>query len=158
MKPTLTALLLALALAASSAHAQTNDAVRAELAAVAEAFSQAYMAGDAEAIVSLYTEDAVLIPHNDREVYGLGAIEGFWQPREGVTIEHHKITSAEVEVFGDVATDYGTYVARGTANGEAWGPSHGNYLIVWKRGTDGQWRMQLDMWNGRPAPEPSSSE
>lgn len=153
MKLTLTALLLALMLAASPVVAQTDDAeVRAELAAVADAFSQAYMAGDVDAIAALYTEDAVLIPHGAREIRGMEAVRDFWAPREGVTIAHHKITSTRVEVFGDIATDFGTYVARGTEGDEAWGPSYGNYLIVWKRGADGRWRMQLDMWNGRPAP------
>ena len=158
MRSTALSVLCVLAFSACAAQPravrESDDAeVRAELAAVADAFSRAYMAGDVDTIVSLYTEDAVLIPHGGTEVRGLDAIEAFWAPREGVTIAHHKITSAQVEVFGDVATDYGTYVARGSAGGQTWGPSHGNYLIVWKRGTDGQWRMQLDMWNGRPAPD-----
>ncbi len=29
------------------------------------------------------------------------------------------------------------------------------YLVVWKQGDDGTWRMHLDMWNGRPAPPAS---
>ena len=153
MRLTFAPFILALSLAASSAQAQTDDAVRAELAAVADAFSRAYVAGEAEAIAALYTDDAVLIPHNDRDVRGLEAIEAYWTPREGATVEHHRITPTRVEVFGDVATDYGTYVAHGTDGGRAWGPSHGNYLTVWKRGADGRWRMQLDMWNGRPAPD-----
>jgi ketosteroid isomerase-like protein len=27
----------------------------------------------------------------------------------------------------------------------------GNYLVVWKRGDDGNWRLHVDTWNDAPA-------
>lgn len=165
-RPTLLAwgLLLSLGLAgtacqppAESERTESVDeqAVRDTLATLARQFSRAYVAGDADAMTALYTDDAVLLPHNATEVRGREAIRAYWAPQDGQAVTEHRITPLEVEVRGDVATDYGTYVASGTVGDEAWGPSYGNYLIVWERGDDGRWRMQLDMWNGRPAPTDS---
>lgn len=134
-----------------------ESAVRDTLAVLAREFSRAYEAGDAAAMAALYTDDAVLLPHGDTEVVGREAIAAYWSLPDDERITAHEITALDVEVDGDVATDYGTYTVSGEAGGEAWGPGLGNYLIVWRRGADGRWRMHLDMWNGRPAPDAGSS-
>ena len=51
---------------------------------------------------------------------------------------------------GDVAHDYGRFQIAGETDGTPWGPSFGKYVVVWRRGADGQWRMYLDMWNRGP--------
>jgi ketosteroid isomerase-like protein len=32
-------------------------------------------------------------------------------------------------------------------------PAPGNYLVVWKKGSDGVWRLKVDTWNDAPAPK-----
>ena len=29
----------------------------------------------------------------------------------------------------------------------------GNYVVVWKKGADGAWRLKVDTWNDAPAPK-----
>lgn len=163
MRPTALLLLVLSALTACQpqpdpAHRADEAAVRATLAALADRFSLAYTNGDAAAMTALYTTDAVLLPDGAVEVQGHEAIQAYWTLPESERITHHRITPTRVEVEGTTATDYGTYEVSGVAGGQAWGPSYGNYLIIWKRGTDGQWRMQLDMWNRRPSPAAPPAE
>lgn len=123
------------------------------LAQISKQFSAAYMQGDAEKMTSLYTDDAVIFPGNSDLIRGKQAIRKYWTLAPGRTITHHKITAVEIKITGDFAYDYGYYEISGANNGEAWGPNYGKYLIVWKRGSDGAWKMHLDMWNSRPKPE-----
>lgn len=123
------------------------------LAQISRHFSAAYMKGDAEKMVSLYTDDAVIFPGNSDLIRGKEAIRKYWTLAPGRTITHHMITAVEIKITGDFAYDYGYYEISGRNNGEAWGPNYGKYLIVWKRGSDGAWKMHLDMWNSRPKPE-----
>ena len=129
-----------------------EQAVIDTLASRARAFSQAYMRGDVATIMSIYTEDAVLFPNNSEYIRGAEAIERYWTLPEGRRITHHQLMPVEVEVSGDMASDFGHYEISGENNGQAWGPVHGKYVVLWKRGVDGLWRMHLDMWNSRPAP------
>ena len=160
MKKPLAALLLGISLlnvicqpgAAEPEAAADEQAVLDTLAALANEFSQAYVAGDAAAMTALYTDDAVIFPNNSEFIQGHAAIEQYWALPEGNRITHHKITPVEVEISGSMASDFGHYEVSGESASGPWGPNHGKYLIVWKRGDDGRWLMHLDMWNSRPAP------
>jgi ketosteroid isomerase-like protein len=123
------------------------------LAQISTQFSAAYVQGDAEKMASLYTDDAVIFPGNSDLIRGKEAIKKYWTLSPGRTITHHKITAVEIKITGETAYDYGYFEVSGRNNGEAWGLNYGKYLIVWKRGSDGVWKMHLDMWNSRPKPE-----
>ncbi|MEM8600876.1 MAG: SgcJ/EcaC family oxidoreductase [Bacteroidota bacterium] len=154
--PRFALVLAVLLLLAPASIAQPSAAPSADEAAIAEAaasFSAAFMQGDADTMAALYTEDAVIFPERRPAIEGREAIRAYWTLGEGRTITNHHITPTSVDVVGDRAYDHGLYTVSGTSNGEAWGPSYGKYLIVWKRGADGAWRMHLDMWNSTPAPE-----
>ena len=130
-----------------------EQAVRDTLAQLAGQFSQAYMEGDVDAMMALYTDDAVVFPGNAEYIQGQEAVRRYWTLPEGRRITHHKITPVAVDLSGNMASDFGHYEVSGVNGDQAWGPSYGKYLIVWKRGDDGRWRMHLDMWNSRPNPE-----
>jgi len=121
------------------------------LAGLARQFSQAYIEGDARSMAALYTDAAVLFPNNAEYIRGKEAIERYWTLPEGRRITHHKLIS--IEVSGAMASDFGHYEISGENGGVAWGPSYGKYVVVWKQGKDGRWRMHLDMWNSRPQPD-----
>ncbi len=130
-----------------------EQAVIDTLASLAQQFSQAYMEGDVQAMTALYTDDAVLFPGNSEYIRGKEAIARYWTLPEGRRITHHKLIPVEVEVSGAMASDFGHYEISGENDGAAWGPVNGKYVVVWKRGEDGRWRMHLDMWNSRPQPQ-----
>ncbi len=130
-----------------------EQAVIDTLASLARQFSQAYMDGDVATMMTIYTEDAVLFPNNAEYIRGEADVRGYWTLPEGRRITHHKLTPVEVEVSGAMASDFGHFEVSGENDGVAWGPVYGKYLVVWKLGNDGQWRMHLDMWNSRPQPQ-----
>jgi len=123
------------------------------LAQISKQFSATYVQGDIDKLVLFYTEDAVIFPGNSDLIRGKDAIRKYWTLPPGRIISHHKITFVEIKIIGEFAYDYGYYEVSGSNSGEAWGPNHGKYLIVWKKDKDGVWKMHLDMWNSRPKPE-----
>lgn len=114
-------------------------------------FSAAYMAGDVETMVSLYTPDAVIFPNNSEAIRGHEAIRRYWALPPGQRVTLHRATPTEIRIDGGHAYDHGVYEIAGERDGTAWGPGHGKYVIVWRRTPQG-WRMHLDMWNSRPPP------
>jgi uncharacterized protein (TIGR02246 family) len=114
-------------------------------------FSAAYVAGDIETMVGLYTPDAVIFPGNSEALQGPDAIRRYWTIPAGQRITRHQATPTEIRIDGDHAYDYGVYEIAGERDGTAWGPTPGKYVIVWRRTPQG-WRMHLDMWNSRPQP------
>ena len=148
---------LALSLCASQALiAQTPHVAAADTIAIAEvarAFSAAYIRGDAAAMAAAYTEDAVIFPDRVPAISGRAAIERYWTLPDKRRITKHLLRPSKVVVHPDVAYDYGTFEVAGETDGVPWGPSFGKYVVVWKKGSDGAWRMQLDMWNRLEMPE-----
>ena len=141
--------------AVSSRHAlagSTRGADNPEIAAIqalSREFSAAYTRGDADSITALYTPDAVIFPNNSEMIQGHDAIRRYWTLAPGQTVTHHRATPTEIRIDGDHAYDYGVFEISGTRDGTPYGPSHGKYVIVWRR-TPAGWRMHLDMWNNRP--------
>lgn len=120
------------------------------IVAAANAFSAAYVRGDADSMAALYTEDAAIFPDASPALVGREPIRRYWTLRPNRRITHHELMPDRIEIVGDVAHDYGRFRISGETDGTPWGPSFGKYVVVWRRGTDGQWRMYLDMWNRGP--------
>lgn len=148
-------LLVSNACAVSSQHEfdrATRGADNPEIAtiqALSREFSAAYVRGDADSMTALYTTDAVIFPNNSEMIQGYDAIRRYWTLAPGQTVTHHRATPTEIRIDGDHAYDYGVFEISGTRDGTPYGPSHGKYVIVWRR-TPAGWRMHLDMWNNRP--------
>ena len=115
-------------------------------------FSDAYVRGDIDEMLSIYTGDAAIFPHGRNIMRGKDELRSYWTLRPGRKITFHKATPVEISITGDTAYDYGNYEVRGTQDGVVWEPAFGKYVIVWKR-VNGSWKMYLDIWNGNPAPK-----
>jgi len=116
-------------------------------------------AKDADAWVTFYSDDAVVLPPNqkmatDKEtirksVGGLLSLPGLslkWQP-----------TKVEVSKSGDLGYLYGTYSL--AANDDKGKPitDVGKILEIWKKQPDGSWKCIVDTWNSdMPLPQPAS--
>jgi uncharacterized protein (TIGR02246 family) len=133
--------------------APDTEADKAAIGEAAAAFSAAFMRGDVDAMMALYTEDAVIFPGGSDRLQGQEALRQYWTVPPNRTITLHQITSEQVVIEGDMASDHGVYEVHVEQDGEAQDPAYGKYLIVWHRQPNGAWKMHLDMWNSRPAPE-----
>lgn len=148
----------ALTLNASAARAQ-DPAAEAEPAfesAYAE-FSAAYRAGDPAAVTALYAADAFYLAPG-REI-DRGNVERHFEwlssfdPGAGPMIEFEIV---DREISGGLGYDIGYYTIRqpGADTGSG---SRGKFIVIWKRGEDGVWRIHADGFSavnsGSPAGE-----
>jgi uncharacterized protein (TIGR02246 family) len=130
-------------------EAQTAVSDSAAIHELSRRFSAAYVQGDAAAIADLYTGDAVIFPERSAAISGREAIRRYWTLPSGRRISRHVVTPAHITVDGRHAYDHGTFEIAGVRDGKAWGPSHGKYVVVWRR-EGGTWRIHLDIWNSGP--------
>lgn len=121
----------------------------AAIRAASRAFSDAYVTGDLTTLGELYTEDGLALPPG-RAVQGREAVRSYFAPGPNRVNLAHAMESERLEVLGDVATDVGMWTNTWRIGDGDPQTATGRYLVVWRRGYDGRWRMQYDMWH-RPA-------
>lgn len=110
-------------------------------------FSGAYVSGDINLLVSLYTSDGVAAPGGRDFIRGSDALLPYWSLPKGRTVIRHTSVPTEIEVDGDHAYDWGYYEGQAAQDGEPLDLFRGTYVIVWERGDDGAWRIAVDMWH-----------
>jgi uncharacterized protein (TIGR02246 family) len=111
---------------------------------------KAFKAGDAAAIAALYGEDAKMLPPDATEVAGRRDIQQLWQGWIDGGLKDLRLEPTEVAASGELAYEIGNFSLQAPADNDAMATTTGNYLVVWKHGTDGQWRLQVDTWNEAP--------
>jgi ketosteroid isomerase-like protein len=147
------------ALAAFSIESTAADSAKemAALQAVDQDWVRAYNAGNADAVASLYDEQAVLLPPGAPGVNGRAAIKAFFvkdtaeSQKAGVAFSlGHKPAGG---VSGDLGWQSGTYAVKDKAGKIV---ETGKYLSVsMKKG--GKWLYVRDTWNADGAPAPAES-
>ena len=120
-----------------------ND-VRQAIEQVNSQFVEAFKAGDAATIASLYTDTAKLLPPDATEIAGQDAIETFWQSLIDDGLKDLTLEAMEVESSGDLAYEVGVFSLQVPAENNAMVTATGNYVVVWKRGEDDNWRLHID--------------
>lgn len=122
---------------------------REAIGAASRAFSAAYVAGDTAAVRELYTFDAVLLPP-ERDVRGRDAIVRYFAPAPGRETLAHSMSSDDLRVSDDSAIDVGTWRNTWRVGEQPVREASGRYLVVWRRGSDGRWRIEYDVWHRAP--------
>jgi uncharacterized protein (TIGR02246 family) len=145
------ALLLFAGVLALASPARAED-VGAAIDAANAKMEKDYAAGDTKAIAEAYAEDGVMLPPDATVVSGRAAIEKLWQSWIDDGLKNLKLKTTAVESAGDLAYEIGDFSLEvpGKDGGTALAP--GNYVVVWKKGGDGAWRIKVDTWNDAPAP------
>ena len=120
--------------------------------------SQAYRAGDADAVAAGFAEDCWQMPPHAPPLVGREAVRQFWAAATRWGRWHFDLDAQELIVAGDIAVERGAYRLRVEAGVEA--PpgfesqeDSGHYLVVWRRDADGEWRALGDApVSDRPRP------
>ena len=127
------------------------DDVRAAIDQTNARVVEAFKAGDAAAIAGFYSEDAKMLPPDATEVAGRAAIQQFWQSWLDDGLKNLTLEAIEVEADGDLAYEVGNFSIEAPAENDAMATATGNYLVVWKRASGGDWQLHVDTWNDAPA-------
>jgi uncharacterized protein (TIGR02246 family) len=131
----------------------SSAAVRLAIEESHRTYAAAMKRGDAKALASHFTADAILLPQNSGMQRGRDAIQAWFASWLPATMVHtFEATSTEVTVVGDTAYEVGTYKMEFTPQGSPRISNLGKYLMVWKRTSDGTWRILRDMYNTNEAP------
>ena len=109
-------------------------------------FSQAYMAGDINALTNMYTTNGKILPNDRKILSGKSALTSYWKLPEGVRILYHKVTPEEIEIENNIAYDYGYYEGRTLTKDNQEVSWKGKYVIIWKK-VYNDWKIYLDIWN-----------
>jgi ketosteroid isomerase-like protein len=119
------------------------------------AYIQATLAGDCDAQNATFAENAVVLPQDQPTVEGRAAIKAACEAEEA-TIQDFTLTSLEVDGYGDLAFDRGTWSETiVTEDMEEPLTLTGKYLTILRKQADGSWLVTVDIWNtDAPMPQP----
>ena len=108
----------------------------------------ALAAGDAEAVASLFADDAVLMGSGAPDETGVGAIRKSYEETFAAYSVQAQGVAVETKLFGEYGFSRGTYTATliPKAGGEPI-TGGGRYLVVLQRQADGSWRSFREMSN-----------
>lgn len=144
----ISAVAFVLALTATTA---ASAGAREDIEAALKTFAAAYNAGDGATVAQLYAEDAALLPPGEARVDGRAAIQAYWQGAIDGGISDLTLEAVEVEESGDLAMEVGAFSLAVPGENDAKVTVAGKYIVVWKKGADGAWRLYRDIWNANPA-------
>lgn len=142
------ALLAAASALPVTAHGQ--DAA-AGIEATLERFETAYNGGDAEAMAALYTPDGALLPPGAARIDGREGIAALWRSFMEAGVKDLALKTVELEVHGETASEVGTFTLTAPDGEGGRVTGHGKYIVLWRKGDDGVWRLHRDIWNETPA-------
>ncbi|WP_414828974.1 YybH family protein [Alteromonas sp. H39] len=139
-------LLLIFSAPGMAANAEKGEVAKA-IHAVNDRFMQAWQAGDAQKVASLYTKDAVFMVPGMAPLEGRQAIQDYIQNGMDAGLTGIALTPREIQSHGSNAHEIGTYTLT-TAEGNV--ADKGNYVVIWKR-VNGKWYLRRDITNSTMA-------
>jgi ketosteroid isomerase-like protein len=131
-----------------------SDEDVAAIKAMGPALDEAALAGDWNALVARFTEDALLMSPNAPTDQGRSSLLEMIESL-GLTIAEHKIEFVGVDGYGDIAYARGTYAEKYSVQGvEEPIIDEGKILTILKKQPDGSWLFAIWMTNSDlPVPE-----
>ena len=126
-------------------------ALTAELDRLNRSELDALVRGDYAGAAAFYAADALLLPPDGSVVRGRAAVEAYWRALEGSTLSDVRTRVLSGGGGGATAFLSGEYAMTVQKAGGPATPSHGTFLIVFRR-TDagGRWEIVQDAWSSMP--------
>jgi ketosteroid isomerase-like protein len=130
--------------------AGTGSDLLGEVMEADRAFARAVAREGLEAWVAAFSKDGSMIPASGPVTSGHEAIRATMEPAfetPGFTIEWEPL-GGEVATSGDLAYTYGDY-----ESGIPGALTRGRYVTVWRRSSDGEWKVVADLGNREQSQE-----
>ena len=157
-------LLIAAPIVARSGDLSPGD--ERKVRALDRAYVEAWLAGDPDQILDLFTADAVIVPSGMKPIRGHDQMRSFWWPDDGsrTVVEFYETRIEEAGGNGNLAWAWGTgRLAFTWHRGETIvsRTTDSVFMMIARRGADGSWKMTHRMWSdasGVARPAPAESE
>jgi uncharacterized protein (TIGR02246 family) len=134
-------------------EAAADDADRAEIQKTTARLLAAVNASDYRRLLDVWADDGILMPPDRPAVRGRPALEHYFKDRFAASRFRFSFTFSDIQLAGDIAFERLAYTALAWSAGG--GPAvedAGKGLHVYRRQSDGSWKLVLDIWNSdRPA-------
>ncbi|RPI75360.1 MAG: SgcJ/EcaC family oxidoreductase [Ignavibacteriales bacterium] len=129
-------------------YSQDSD-LKAKIQQMNDKMIEDMMNENDEAMLALYTDDAISLPSYQPMLKGKAAImESHKKDKEsGFKMNDMTLTTMEVWSSGDLAYEIGTYTIDFSMPGMEDMKDNGKYLTVWQKQSDGSWKVKADTWN-----------
>jgi uncharacterized protein (TIGR02246 family) len=147
----LAALLSGLVLTVALAGSAEAQSAKAEIETVIADFETAFNGQDAAAVAGLYTEDGAIFPPEGPRIDGKEGIGNYWRGLIDAGLSDLALNAVEIEDNGDFAYEVGTFSLKAPAEGGASTDVKGQYIVIWTKDADGNWRLHRDIWNTGPS-------
>lgn len=133
------------ACAPMAVRADTLSHIRQQITAANNRFGPAVMRHDAGAIASDYLPDGVLVPRKGPPIRGRDAIKRYYAQRVGAMSRFTAIVCAtrRIAFDGTAVLEEGSCTLTPPKNSKA-RPTSGSFLTIWKKDSDGRWRIAVN--------------
>jgi ketosteroid isomerase-like protein len=118
-----------------------------EIEAANEAYGKAVANQDIAAVVALYSQDAILLPPDAPVAQGSDAIRAVLQGYMDAGAQSLALETTALDDQGDLVVDVGRYTLGMQPPGADPITDVGKYLQVYKRQSDGSFRIAYDCFN-----------
>ena len=148
------ALALTLLAACQPGVSSLRDDDLAEIESTVSAISEAALAGDWDALVEQFAEDAVLMPPNSPVIRGRTAFKAMIESFSP-NFSAHSIELREIDGYGDIAYAWGNYTETFSVSGVPESMEEvAKLMFIFRKQPDGSWIVAVEMWNtDLPLPE-----
>jgi ketosteroid isomerase-like protein len=143
---TVVAVILCLASGIGSA-APSASVMPADLRVAVDAFYAAVEAGDGEARIAMFTDDALMMPNHWTAWQGCDAIAEVIRGGGDSVFRIRGRQLLDVSVSGDLAYTVNSYYYSFHAVGAPPQWHKTKNVHIWKRDKAGRWKLHVDIWN-----------
>ena len=108
---------------------------------------QWYAAGQIDSLVQIFAQDVWQMPPNSAPLVGRDSLRAFWTNIVRSGRVQFDLQVVDVVAADSIAVERGRYTLTFTAGPQAPLPSfedEGNYVALWRRESDGHWRIVWD--------------
>ena len=142
-----TALMLLVVLAVCTGCGQQEDGIPADLQAAIDAFYAAIEAGDAEARIAMFTEEAIMMPNHWTMGEGKETIAAIIRAGEGSVFKLRDREIVDIAASDALAYTVNSYYYTYHAEGAEPQWHKTKNVHIWKKDAGSRWKLHVDIWN-----------